>query len=82
MDEKARSQRARKAAHARWAKHDPKEAMEEVRRGFQMKCLATVEDDAAERGEQISEEEAARRAESLRKAHMAGMTLRRWPKHD
>ena len=80
MDAKARTQRARKAAYARWAKHDPKEDLEDVRAGFRLRLRLQVIHEARAHGVSLTWEEIARRAESLRRSHMAGMTLRRWPK--
>ncbi len=76
MDEVARKIRARKAARARWAKEDPRVAMKNVRDGFRKRLQEDVRDEAARRGEHLSEDEIVRRAESRRKAHMDGMTLR------
>lgn len=64
------------AAHARWAKYDPKAEMKAVREGLINKRRAEVLRAAEERGEDLSEEEIARRVQALHKAHMARMTLR------
>lgn len=68
--------RAQKAARERWAREDPRPAMRKVREGFRERLREEVRDEALQRGEHISEGEVARRAESRRKAHMDGMTLR------
>jgi hypothetical protein len=68
--------RARKAARARWAKEDPRPAMEKVREGFRDKLREDVRDEARRRGEHLSEDEVTRRAESKRRAHLDGMSLR------
>ncbi len=76
MDATARKLRARKAARARWAKEDPRPAMEKVREGFREKLREDVRDEARRRGEHLSEGEVTRRAESKRRAHLDGMSLR------
>lgn len=68
--------RAQKAARERWAKEDPRPAMRKVRDGFRERLREDVRDQARQRGEHLSEDEVARRAERKRKAHMDGMTLR------
>ena len=74
---KERKLRAQAAAHARWAHQDPKEHGIIMRRGFYAQFTREVLERAAERGEELSSEEVARRAESAFKSHMLGLALRR-----
>lgn len=65
-----RSMRAKLAAHQRWAKEDPRNAMKEARRGLESK----FERDADPEGV-LDPAERHRRAEHLRKAHFLKLSL-------
>jgi hypothetical protein len=66
-----RTLRASKAAYTRWSREDP---AENAARG-QAGLLARFEREARDAEPGLSEAEYARRAESARKAHMAGLAL-------
>jgi hypothetical protein len=70
-----RTLRARAAAHARWAVHDPKEHGGIMRKGFHARFTREVLEHAAARGEELTAEEIGRRAESLFRSHMARLAL-------
>lgn len=71
LSPRERSLRATLAAHTRWAQEDPKAAMANVRAGLTAKFERQV--DAEFPG--LAPDERARRVESLRRAHMAKMSL-------
>lgn len=66
-----RSQRARIAAHARWAKHDPTEGTAPARRAFLAKFIDQVDSERV-----LPEPERLRRAESARQAYMARLAYK------
>jgi len=63
--------RAQKAAHTRWAKHDRREGTAPARAAFLKRFENEVDPDRS-----LSPEERARRAESARRAYMAGIALK------
>lgn len=65
------SLRAQKAAHARWSKHDRREGTAPARAAFYRKFEKQVDPDGT-----LPPDERARRAESARKAYMAGIALK------
>ena len=67
-----RSQRARIAAHTRWAKESPAANAARGQAGLLAKFLAEVDADTPG----LPESERIRRAESLRRAHMARLAFR------
>lgn len=65
-----RSMRARIAAHARWAKEDPKPAAQRMRSGI----IARFEREVDPEG-QLPPAERRRRAEAARRAHMTRLAF-------
>lgn len=66
-----RSLRARKAAHARWSKHNSREHAAKMRAGFDRRFLDEVDPDRT-----LPEDERYRRAEHARKAYFADLSYR------
>lgn len=71
-----RTLRARLAAHEKWSRHDPKEGTAVARAAYRERFHRQVREEAAARGEQLTEEEVTRRAESALKAHMTRLAYR------
>lgn len=65
-----RSQRARIAAHTRWAKHDPHEHAVKMQAGLRARFLREADPNGA-----LPPAEAERIAEQLYKAHMAKLAF-------
>ena len=61
---------ARIAALTRWSRENPTAAAQRGQRGLVESFLARVDEEAAERGETLSDAERQRRAEVLRRLHM------------
>jgi hypothetical protein len=76
MDAPARRLRAQIAAHASWANRDPKTEMAKRRADRLENLRREVTEEAAQRGETLTEEEKTRRAISLRRARNYQMSLR------
>jgi hypothetical protein len=74
--ESIRTLRARLGAHALHAKHDPRETTAAARRAFLSKFERQVVQDAAARGEALTDAEIERRATHARKAHFTRLALR------
>jgi hypothetical protein len=68
-----RTMRAKLAAHARWAKHNPAEGTAPARNGF----LTRFERQAEEQAEgELTPQERRRRAEQLLKQYMTGLAFK------
>ena len=70
MDAAARRLRASIAAHAMHAKHDPRKTTAKARDVYRESFTERARTEAAQRGEQISDEEARRRGYQLYCAEM------------
>lgn len=70
-----RTQRARIAALARWAKENPKPTAQRAQRGLVAKFAAQIDAAAAEAGEILTERERARRTDAAYRAHMARLSF-------
>lgn len=66
-----KTQRARIAAHSRWAKHDPQAHAVKMQAALQAKFL-----ELADPNGDLPEYERLRRAEQLYKAHMASLAFK------
>jgi hypothetical protein len=64
------------AAHEKWSRHDPKEGTSAARAAWRGRFERQVRDEATARGEELTEQEVARRAESALKAHMTRLAYR------
>lgn len=65
-----RKLRAQAAAYSRWAREDPKPAMEQVRVGFAKRFLDEVDPDRS-----LPEAERQRRAQAAMAAHMSRLAF-------
>jgi hypothetical protein len=67
--------RASIAAHTKHGLHDPRQSTEPARAAWNQSFVAKALEGAARSGEVLTDQELARRAESLRRAHMKRLAL-------
>lgn len=72
-----RSLHARKAAHALHASRDSREVTKNARAAFLDRFTKQVIAEADARGETLTDQEVARRAEHAKRSYMAGLAMKR-----